>query len=137
MAMLDLRPQVVDVYGYAGDTLEIAISVPTNYINGRTFNAQVRPAVGSTELSATFEVTEPVEPNGPAFIRLPSSITRELVQGPAAKRVRLRETGVTFEVVRFSGVWDCQLSLGGLDPVRTVSKGSLYIDMDVTAELVP
>jgi hypothetical protein len=133
MAILDLRPQVVDVNGYAGDTLEIAVVVPTTYINGRTFSAQVRPVVGSDVLSATFEITEPVEPNGPAFLRLPSAVTRALVETGGA-RVRTRELGITTNIMRFSGVWDCQLSLNGGDPVRTVAKGALYIDMDVTEE---
>lgn len=135
MATLDLRPQTVDVYGYAGDTLEIGIVVQTEYINGRTFSAQVRPAVGSVDVSATFEVTPPADVNGPAYIRLPSSVTRELAQGTGTL-VRTRTEGVTSTVMRFSGVWDCQLSLNGSDPVKTVAKGALYIDMDVTEETV-
>lgn len=133
MAMLDLRPQIVDVYGYAGDTLEIHMVVSTNYIAGRTFKAQVRPSVGSAELSATFVITEPTEPNGPAILTLPSDVTRQLVQG-AGQLVRVRNEGITYNVLRFTGVWDCQLSLAGSDPVRTMAKGALYVDMDVTDE---
>lgn len=131
MTMLDLRPQVVDVYGYAGDTLEIAVIVPTHYINGRNFDAQVRPVVGSDTVSASFVVVPPEEVNGPALLQLPSDVTRALVES-GGTRVRLRDGGVTFEVMRFTGVWDCQLSMAGLDPVRTIVKGALYIDMDIT-----
>lgn len=133
MAVLDLRPQIADVMGYAGDTLIISVVVSTNYIAGRTFSAQVRPAVGSPEISATFDITEPTEPNGAAYLTLPSAVTRSLVESGGA-RVRLREGGVTYDVMRFSGVYDCQLSMNGGDPVRTVVKGTLTIDMDVTAE---
>lgn len=135
MAILDLRPQVADVYVYAGDTCIITIVVSTNYIAGRTFQAQVRPAVGSDILSATFDVIEPTEPNGPAHLVLPSAVTRQLAEGGGA-RVRVRAEGVTYEVMRYTGVWDCQLSMDGLDPVRTLVKGSFYIDMDVTDESV-
>lgn len=133
MTLLDLRPQVVDVYGYAGDTLEIILIVPTSYIAGRTFKAQVRPAAGSTTLDAEFVITEPVEVNGPAYLRIPSAVTRSLVDSGGAL-VRVRNEGTTRSVMRYAGVWDCQLSLGGLDPVRTVVKGALSIDLDVTDE---
>lgn len=133
MAILDLRPQIVDVYGYAGDTLEIKVIVPTIYIAGRTFQAQVRPSAGSSTLSATFTIIEPTETNGPAILQLPSDVTRSLVETGGVK-ARFRNEGVTLNVMRYTGVWDCQLSLDGLDPVRTVVKGALYIDLDVTDE---
>lgn len=133
MSVLDVRPQSVDVLGYAGDTLTIQITAPAALVDGQTWSAEVRSSESATTVDATFDVIPPTVSDGPAYIVLDAADTRRLAGTGVLRRIRTRE-GTTQEVIRYKGVWDCQVSNAGADPVRTLVKGTLVIDQDVTRE---
>ena len=132
MSSLDVRPQVVDVAGYAGDTLTIRILAPDFY--GLDWSAQVRAAPDTTTVAATFEITAPAAADQPAILVLDAATTRALAD--TGEVIRVRRGAATVSVLRFTGVWDCQVSDAGSDPVRTLVQGGLTIDLDVTREQV-
>lgn len=113
MTVLSTLPQVIDIDHYAGDTLTLHITVPTEVIAGRTFVAQVRANKSATKVDATFTVSITA---GGADIILPSATSLELTK-----------RGV------FEGFWDVQLQgAGGTDPVTTLAYGELRLHSDVT-----
>lgn len=126
MAVLDVRPEVVDVFGYGGDTLTLEVEAADALVSGKTWSAQVRTATDATMIMASFDVTPPSEPDGPAFLELDSETTRALANAGKVVTEKGRK------VKRWSGVWDVQVSLNGDDPVRTLARGALNVDLDVT-----
>ena len=132
MSSLDVRPQVVDVAGYAGDTLTIRITAPDFY--GLDWSAQVRAAPDTDAVAATFEITAPAAADQPAILVLDADTTRALAG--TGTQLRVRRGAATVTIQRFTGVWDCQVSDAGTDPVRTLVQGGLTIDLDVTREQV-
>lgn len=131
MAALDATPDVVDVAGYAGDTLTISVTVPTDYIAGRVFTAQVRSTADAGVVDADFVITAPTVVDGAAFLVLPASETARLVQGAPLGRATLGGRTVTGNV--YEGAWDVQLApVGGGDPVKTLARGKLTVAGDVT-----
>jgi hypothetical protein len=130
MAVLDARPQNVDCSIYAGDTFTLAVIAPAELVEGMTWLAQVRAAPDATQVDATWTVTPPTTPGGPAYITLPSATTTLLAQ--SAPLVRSSRAASAPSVQRYQGVWDCQVSAAGQDPVKTLVKGTLTIDLDVS-----
>jgi len=126
MATLTISPQTVDVVGYAGDTLAIQITVPTAYIAGRKFTAQVRSVSDAALVDATFVVTPPAVQNGPVILTLSATITAQLVLA-STRSTRTVSAGT------YKGVWDVQLSpVAGVDPTVTLCRGTVTITGDVT-----
>lgn len=134
MAVLDARPQSVDCAIYAGDTFTLEIIAPAELVDGRVWLAQVRASPDATTVDATWVVTVPTTPGGPAFITLPSATTTALAQ--SAPLMRSSRAAASPNVQRYQGVWDCQVSgpPAGADPVKTLVKGTLTIDLDVSRQ---
>jgi hypothetical protein len=113
MPDLSTIPQEVNIEHYAGDTLTVHLTVPTEVVAGRTYFAQVRAKRGASKIDASFQVI----PNaGGADIMLLS-----------ADSMRLANRGP------WSGFWDVQLAApDGSDPVTTLAQGELVLVTDVT-----
>lgn len=131
MATIDTRPQVVDIIHYAGDTLTIEVTAPDALVSGKTWNAQVRSTRDSAVIAATFQVTPSTGPGVPTYLTLDSATCASLA-GTQGLMARSMEAGVLNAVMRFTGVWDVQISDAGSDPVRTLAQGTLTIELDVT-----
>lgn len=132
MAVLDARPQTIECATYAGDTFTLAIIAPAELVEGRVWLAQLRAAPDATAIDATWDVTPPVTPGGPAYITLPSAVTTALAQ--SAPITRSSRAAAAPNVQRYQGVWDVQVSgpPAGADPVKTLVRGTLTIDLDVS-----
>jgi hypothetical protein len=124
--VLSTIPDAVDVHHYGGDTLPLLIECPASYVAGRDWNAQVRSSRDAAEVDATFVVTAGATADE-TYLTLPGAVVAELL---ATKGVQVRVDGKL--ILRYTGVWDAQVSDGGLDPISTVAQGALIIDQDVT-----
>lgn len=113
MAKLSNVPQVVDWDVYAGDTWTFTVTAPDALIAGRPWSGQVRADPESADTLAEFTITEPTEPDGPAFVTLPGETVRALGSG-------------------FRGVYDIQV--GDTDPVTSLVKGAVVLTWDVTRD---
>lgn len=133
MGTLDTRPEHVEAYAYAGDTFTITIVAPSALVSGMVWKAELRSSIDAVTVDATFDITEPTVADGPAYIVLDSATTRLLASTGVLQRVKSRE-GKIVEAIRYNGIFDCQISNAGTDPVRTLVKGTLAIDQDVTRE---
>jgi hypothetical protein len=131
MADLDTVPMRKDVAAYAGDTLTLKVVAPATLVGGMTWAAQVRSAPGAPDIDATFSIIEPTVANGPAYLTLSSAQTSGLFARRATS-VRKMVDGRAVETVAYTGVWDCQVSDNGADPVRTLVRGMLTLELDVT-----
>jgi hypothetical protein len=116
MVALRAVPDVVDITAYAGDTLTIEIVDATGYSDGLDWNAQIRADRTSSTIDATFTVTPPVSPGLPAFLVLSAAVSRTLIGS----------------LTEYKGVWDCQVSDAGNDPVTTLVQGTFTLMTDVT-----
>lgn len=117
MVTLRTAPETVDLLAYAGDTLTVDVKVPTAFVAGRSWSAQVRDTATATELAAVFTVIEPTVTDGPATLVLSAADTSRLADGAAT----------------YMGLWDVQLApAGGGDPVTTLVRGRITIAGDVT-----
>jgi hypothetical protein len=106
---IDLRPEAVDITGYAGDTLSVRVTVSDPAIvAGGTWTAQIRQTQSSAEIKATFAIT--IESPGVAVLTLAADDTDALGG--------------------FVGVWDCQVTAGTV--ARTIVQGKISFDPDVT-----
>lgn len=117
--VINLVPKVVDFVIYAGDTLTFTVTAPASLTDGRDWNAQVKLSTDSSVPDATFAITPPASSGGPAYLTLTSASTTAL--GALAKPGK-----------QYSGVWDCQISAAGSDPVTTLVRGGLIVQRDVT-----
>ena len=136
MATLDTTPAVVDVTHYGGDTLTIEMTVPAAVTAASPdWSAQLRQARDSPSIDAEFTIIPPEVPGGLAYLVLDSATTSALVAGGAI--VTRRREGRAVTVVQYTGLYDCQVSDAGSDPVRTLIQGLLTIEMDVTRLDVP
>jgi len=131
MAIIDTRPKVQDVNHYGGDTLNLKVTAPADLVEGMTWNAQIKLDRETELVDATFVITTPTTPGGPAYLTLPAAECARLVAGSPVATVR-NPDGTTRSAKVYTGVYDCQVSLAGLDPVRTLVQGKLMIDPDVT-----
>jgi hypothetical protein len=110
MASLDLRPEVVDITGYAGDTMSLRITVSDPaVIAGGTWLAQVRAKRPDTDALATFDVTPET---GGAVIQMSAADTAALGN--------------------FKGAWDVQVAQNGT--VRTLIQGAFVLELDVSRQ---
>jgi hypothetical protein len=136
MATIDTRPKVVDIIHYGGDTLIIRIEAPASVTDGKVWDAHVKTAAGTTVPAAEFDITPPTVQGGPAFLTLPSATCAALVAGQPVLMRRTQEVSTreitNYAIKTFTGVWDCQVSVAHSDPVRTLVKGALTIEQDVT-----
>lgn len=108
-ATVDLRPDTVNLDGYAGDTLSLRVTVAdSSLVEGGTWLAQVRPD-HQAAVAATFDITE--QEAGSALLTLDAETTTTLGGG-------------------FAGQWDCQVTTG--DVVRTLVRGKLALSYDIT-----
>lgn len=130
-ASLDVRPEEVNVSGYAGDTLTLMVTVTGMDLVTAQWDAMVRLNQEAASPAAVFAITPPTAVDGPAYLVLDAETTRALADmGQVLRAI----PGVRAAVRRFSGVWDCQVSAAGADPVRTLVQGELTIDLDVTRQ---
>ena len=110
---INYRPKIVDIYGYAGDTLTLRITVTDpSLVDDGEWAAQVRQKRAQEPVSATFVIT--MESETVALLTLPAATTAAL-QG-------------------FKGQWDCQVTQPATptDVVRTLVQGAISFDPDVT-----
>lgn len=116
---IDTRPSIVNLIGYAGDSLHFYVVVDAATMGDRTLVAQIREAREDLNPDATFDITATptVEMPDMWMVSLPASVTRSLTPGQA-----------------YFGYWDLQLAdeSGMADPVNTLVQGSIAIHPDVT-----
>lgn len=116
MSTLDLRPGVVDLLGYAGDTIRLDVRLENvALLEGRTFTAQVRATPDAATVLATWEVTPTLTG---ALVVLPSDVTADLfATTPEGQAL----------------AYDVQLADAATPPdVLTVVRGALTLTGDVT-----
>jgi len=130
MATIDNRPDTVDIFHYAGDTLTIKVEAPAGLTDGKTWLAQVKTSRASPTVDALFTITAPTSSGGPAYLMLPAAVTAQLAGTGAT--VRKMQAGTMAVVQSYVGEWDVQVSVNGLDPVTTLCQGALTIELDVT-----
>lgn len=135
MAVIDTRPDQVDIIHYAGDTLTIRVEAPASLTDGMTWLAQVKASRDSATVDAVFEITPPQTPGGPAELVLPAAVTAAL--GGTGQVLREMVAGTLAAIQRYQGEWDVQVSDNGLDPVKTLAQGTLTIELDVTRSVGP
>src|SRR5512144_3119905 len=135
MAVLDTRPQSVDLYHYAGDTLTVQIRAPSSLVAGKTWTAQVRSTRQATVVDATFAITVPTVTDGPAYLVMTSVDTARLPAELGTPIRVIKGTGAEATAVMiqtYQGVWDCQVrATSGTDPVTTLVSGAIKIEADV------
>lgn len=127
MADITTVPQIVNITHYAGDTLTIVVTAPSSLVAGRTWDAQVRSSRESTTVDGTFDITPPTLADGPAYLVLQQEVTSAL--GAMGELVTDRSGKST---IKYNGVWDCQVSADGDDPVTTLVQGNISFIRDVT-----
>lgn len=140
MSIIDTRPQIVDIYHYAGDTLTIQVVVSDGMSTGMTWRAQVRTSRDITSPDASFTISPTADG---AVLTMPASETTRLAQegGVLLTGLELRNAVAitptalppgTVTMLRYSGEWDVQISAPGGDPVTTLAQGKFTLDMDVS-----
>lgn len=123
---LSTVPMVVDVHHYGGDTLSLLVEIPAAVVAGRDWDAQVKSSREALTTDAVFDII----PGGTAdewIMQINGATITELID---TKGVLVRVDGK--QITRYVGVYDAQISVGGLDPIQTVVQGTLTIDLDVT-----
>lgn len=131
MATLDTRPELVDVTGYAGDTLTITIQAPAAVTDGKTWLAQIKSSRSSDIIDAEWEITPPAASGGIAVLVLDAATTAALVSGTGSLATRRTTSAGTFAAgTQYKGEWDCEVS--DANSTRTLVQGTLTIDQDVT-----
>jgi hypothetical protein len=130
MAVSSSEPDVVDLKGYAGDTLTRRIEIltdPAGFIAGRVFTAQVRAAWNATDVDAEFGVTQ----DGTGATLVLSAADTAALLGLSTARTSPATRAILGD--KYTGVWDVQLApAGGGDPTTTVCRGTVTITGDVT-----
>jgi len=127
--VLDFTPPVVNVVGYAGDTLSITIlTTPPTYTDGALWSAQVRASTASSEVLEFFSI-EPVV--GGACLTLTAEQTARLAELGVVKRSRGCDVYQMFQ-----GTWDAQVLWTETGRVQTLVRGGLSMAMDVTRDAV-
>jgi len=130
MAVSSSEPDVVDLKGYAGDTLTRRVEVltdPAGFIAGRIWSAQVRSAWNATGVDATFQVF----PDTTGCTLVLSEADTSALLGLSTARTSPAVRALVGD--KYTGVWDVQLApAGGGDPTTTVCRGTVTILGDVT-----
>lgn len=134
MASVSTVPTVVDIVTYAGDTFDLEVRAAAEVTDGKQWSAEIRADRASAPVDATFVITEPTEPGGSAYLRLTAADSARLARGAPVVQKRMPD-GSTRAVQQYSGVYDCEVSLAGSDPVRTLVQGTIKIELDVTRVL--
>lgn len=131
---IDVRPKVVDIAAYAGNTLTIRVTVPAGVADGFIWEAHIRADRSSTgPPDATFDITQPTVPGDPGFLTLKAADSSRLAGTGVVVRRRDAKAGTTKVVQVYSGQWDCQARHPtDPDPVHTFAQGSITLDLDVT-----
>jgi hypothetical protein len=114
MTELVLLPGTLNIQALGGDTISFEVHLEAGFADGADWAAQIRVS-RNAPVDATFSITPPAEPGAPAQLTLLAVDSERLT---AEKNYR--------------GVWDCQLSYGGSDPVTTLVRGTLILEADVT-----
>lgn len=121
MATLDFRPKTIDIICVAGDSISFNLTVvDIGNLTNPVFTGQVRDA-GEINVE-DFVVTPTVDG---AVLRLTPAQTRSLSELPSSGGVVVGGTKV------WKGRYDVQLAHDP-DMVRTLIRGTLTIEMDVT-----
>lgn len=136
MTDIDTRPDTVNLYGYAGDTLSFRIIVAGNLSKGQQWLAQIRQDRTQGQETAVFDVEEVSDG---AVLTLTAEETARLagtgallVDQQVADANPQAYTDGARRMMRFSGQWDVQISNSGSDPVITLVQGSITLDLDVS-----
>lgn len=149
---IDVRPEVVEIKAYAGDTLSFDIMTVDIYSAGNGWNWQGQVRIthdeGDTPTIADgqFEFTnEDPTFNDPTYFPgmqykitcvLPSNVTRDLAaqvtSGIDPGYVK-PGTDPKSSLLTFSGIFDIQVVDGSTPPnVKTLVQGTITLDADVT-----
>jgi hypothetical protein len=136
---IDTRPQGVALKAYAGDTLAFNIITDTDYTT-YAWSGQVRAShdnsgtVVDVDGDAEFDFGTTTAGTGDNVgkwvtpVSLSSASTRALadtvIENPTPS------TADAPSLQTYSGVWDIQVSLGGV--VQTLVQGTITVDADVT-----
>lgn len=128
---ISTEPQVVNIKHYGGDTLTVKITVPAGYADGLDWDAQVRSVRNAATVDATFLIQQPAAPGDPGYITLLAAECARLI-GMGTTRKERAPDGSLRSIQSYAGVYDCQVSDAGLDPVKTLVQGDLLLSMDVT-----
>jgi hypothetical protein len=127
---IDLRPKVMNILCYAGDTVVFAVKIPWATAVGKAWKGQVRLVRDAAEPDAEFIITPPAADGDAAYVMMPAADTKRLAgQAPV---VRAMNAGSLAEMRVYSGVYDVQISDAGSDPVNTLVQGAFTVELDVS-----
>ena len=113
---LNAVPETVNITAYGGDTLRIEVTVAAGIADGLDWNAQIRADRTAATVDASFAIVPPSSPGAKAILTLPATVSTALIGA----------------LPEYKGVWDCQVSDGGADPVITLIQGTFNLKIDVT-----
>ena len=123
-------PTNVPITWLGGDTLTFTVTAPDSVVAGMEWLAQVRSSEDAATVDATFAITPPAVADGPAYLTLSAAETARLV---GLGTIVQRGGPTPRAIQQYKGVWDVQVATpGGLDPVRTLAKGTLTLEADVS-----
>lgn len=153
MSVIDQQPQgSIELRAYAGDTFSFKIIVDTDY-TGYTWSGQIRSNYTDQVVDTTFDFSEltvvpPVPPEVPEiptweiYVSLSSDKTQllaDLIDESLVESdiipihgIIVGSDNVQVSTHTYSGVWDIQVESGNV--VRTLVKGTIIIDTDVTRD---
>ena len=133
MAIISTVPELIDFEHYGGDTLTITVTAPSALVDALDWAAEIRRTRDAVTVDAVFTITPPSVADGPAYLVLPSDeVERLATLGPPVLRRVPTSRGVRDVVQLYAGVFDCQVSAAGADPVTTLFQGTLTLFADVT-----
>ena len=133
MTDIDLRPKVMNLLVYAGDTVVFAVIIPWATAAGKTWKGQVRLTRDAAEPDAEFVITPPAAEGGSAYVMMPAADTKRLAgQSPVVRA--MSSAGSLAEMRVYAGVYDVQISDAGSDPVNTLVQGSFTVELDVSRD---
>jgi hypothetical protein len=140
MATIDTRPQSIDIFAYAGDTLTLRIVTDVDYTQ-HVWTGYVKSDHTEQPFDAefTFEIPEGSSFGFPMNAVLSATDTAALatlvtrsVQKPVFTKAGTTSvaTQAIIAPVQYSGIWDIQVQLD--DVVTTLVRGTIQIDADIT-----
>jgi hypothetical protein len=144
MATIDTRPQSIDIFAYAGDTLVLNIVTDVDY-SLHTWTGYIKSDFTEQPFDAEFAFDHP-DNNLPTGFLTKATISATDTSGLTAlvlnrvNKPTFTKAGTTSASLReinapiqYTGVWDIQVKLD--DVVTTLVRGTIQIDGDVTRTL--